>query len=243
MKSQSRLVFALATMCAGLLSNAAANAYILFGDGYVPNPTDTYVPADAGACCIGEASNFTNVYLAQTFTATGEKPESILLGLASNISVPFQFRLLFTEVNAGFHPGAVLWESKDLAVPASAAGYNEYSFKISGLKLDVGTQYAWILDTYVTRDGVSDLGAYFANIGHDVAPYVDGVQYLADATGLGRDADFASTWINSGFDAAFLISYKDKKLSHVPEPSMYALLFAGFGAAGFVARRRKGITA
>ncbi len=33
-------------------------------------------------------------------------------------------------------------------------------------------------------------------------PYLEGAQYFADATGLGREADFASTWISDGFDAA-----------------------------------------
>jgi hypothetical protein len=87
----------------------------------------------------------------------------------------------------------------------------------------------------VTQDGVLDLGAHFANIGIDVSPYLDGVQYFADATSLGREADFASTWINSGFDAAFLISYKDDKkikvdgtqgdidvnLAAIPEPTNF----------------------
>ena len=238
MKASYRLAIALSALCTGLLltSVASAQQYILFGDGYVPKPHDTYVPADAGACCIGEASNFTNVYLAQTFKATGRRPESILLGLNSNIpSVPFQFRLLFTEVELGFHPGEILWESRDLAIPPDTA-FTEYSFRIPGsLRFDIGSQYAWILDTYVTRDGINDTGAYFGNIGHDVPPYLDGVQHFADATGLGREADFASTWINSGFDAAFLISYRDDR--RVPEPMTLALV--GLGLAGLAMTRRR----
>ena len=210
MKASYRLAIASCALCTGLLLTSTANAaYILFGEGYVPKPHDTYVPADAGVGSIGEHPNITNVYLAQTFKATGRRPESILLGLANNIGVPFRFRLLFTEVEPGFHPGEILWESRDLALP-DVLDYHEYSFRIPGsLRFDIGTQYAWILDTYVTRDGINDTAAYFGNIGHDVPPYLDGVQHFADATGLGREADFASTWINSGFDAAFLISYRD----------------------------------
>jgi hypothetical protein len=92
------------------------------------------------------------------------------------------------------------------------------------------------LDTYVTRDGVLDLGGYFANAGIDVSPYLDGVKYFADATGLGREADFASTWINSGFDAAFLISYKDDK--KLPEPATLALIGIGLAGLGFSRRKR-----
>ena len=82
LRASYRLAIASSALCTGLLLTSVANAaYILLGEGYVPKPHDTYVPADAGACCIGEASNFTNVYLAQTFKATGRRPESILLGL------------------------------------------------------------------------------------------------------------------------------------------------------------------
>jgi hypothetical protein len=225
---------ALAAVLSALLPSSAFAGYILFGEGYVASPSDTYLPADAGACCIGEGTNITNVYLAQTFIATGEKPNELLLGLSNNSYpiAPFQFRILFTEYTPGFHPGDVLWESKDLAIDASVGGYNEYAFKISGLKLDVGTQYAWILDTYVTRDGVSDTGGYFANIGGGAPGYAGGALYMGNATGSGRTADFASAWVNTGFDASFLISYK------VPEPAMLGLVVVGLaGLAGW--RRRK----
>ena len=238
MKASYRLAIASSSLCTGLLltSVASAQQYILFGQGYVPKPHDTYVPADAGACCIGEASNFTNVYLAQTFRATGRRPESILLGLNNNNFPPFRFRFLFTEVEPGFHPGEILWESRDLALPVTATMFTEYSFRLPGsLRFDIGTQYAWILDTYVTRDGSPDLGGWFGNIGHDVPPYLDGVQYLTDATGLGREADFASTWIDPGFDASFLIRYRDDR--RVPEPM--TLVLVGLGLAGLAMTHRR----
>lgn len=226
---------AFAMICAGFLSGTA-NGYILFGEGYVPQPADTYVPADAGACCVGETHTLTNAYLAQTFEATGVNPASITLGLVNNLpgDVPpasFQFRLLFTEAYPGFHPGTILFESANLAIPASVMGFNEMTFAIAGVTFDVGSEYAWILDTYVTRDGIEDAGGWFANIGHDVPPYLDGVLYVANTTGLGRAADFESTWTNTGFDAAFLISY-------VPEPPVLALLAIALAGFGF-SRRRK----
>ena len=238
MKASYRLAIASSVSCIGLLLTSVADAqFILQGQGYVPKPHDTYVPADGGACCIGEASNITNVYWAQTFKATGRRPESILLGLASHTpATPFRFRLLFTEVEPGFHPGEILWESRNLALPAGVMGFNEYSFRIPrSLRFDIGTQYAWILDTYVTRDGVPDVGNFFVNIGHDVPPYLDGVQYFVDATGLGRETDFASTWITDGFDAAFLISYRDDR--RVPEPMTLGLI--GLGLAGLAMTHRR----
>jgi hypothetical protein len=74
------------------------------------------------------------------------------------------------------------------------------------------------------------------NIGHDALPYLDGVQHFADATGLGREADFASTWINSGFDSAFLISYRDDR--RVPEPMTLALVGLGLGGLAMTRRRK-----
>jgi hypothetical protein len=167
MKASYRLAIASSALCTGLLLTSVANAqFILFGEGYVPQPHDTYVPADAGVGNIGEHPNIENVYLAQTFKATGRRPESILLGLANSFpSAPFRFHLLLTEVEPGFHPGEILWESRDLALPVGSQNYDEYSFRIPrSVRFDIGTQYAWILDMYVTRDGINDLAAYLGTL-------------------------------------------------------------------------------
>jgi len=187
-----------------------ALAGVLDGADYVPRPSDTYVSANAGACCIGEYYSLTNVYMAQTFTATGKTPKSLTLGLANNGAsdvppAPFRFRLLLTEVlNIGFLPGKILWESDDLAIPADGLGYREVTYDIRGVQLREGSDYAWILDTYTTRDGVQDVGAFQANT--VINPGV-GRLYMATATGAGRDVDFTQTWYYVGYSASFLLRY------------------------------------
>lgn len=218
-----------------------AEAYVLFGDGYVPRAEDTYVPADAGACCFGEYRTLTAQYLAQTFQATGSTPTSLTLGLANNLpsdvpAAPFRFRLLFTQAFGGFSPGAVLWESGDLSIPADVSGFHEYTLSLSGLNFSVGEQYAWVLDTYSTRDGLEDAGAYFANVGIDVPPYSYGGLYGQSASGLGRATDFAAPWVATGIDAAFLIRYS----AVVPEPGTAGL--ALFALVSAVMSRRRSTT-
>jgi hypothetical protein len=183
---------------------------VLDGSDYVPRSSDTYVSANAGACCIGEYYSVTNVYMAQTFEATGKVPKSLTLGLANNqpADVPpasFRFRLLLVEVvHSGFLPGKILWESDDLSIPADGLGYREVTHDINGVKLTPGRVYAWILDTFSTRDGQQDVGAFQGNtiINADV-----GRLWMATATGAGRSVDFTQTWSYANMSAAFLLRY------------------------------------
>ena len=201
----SRPLFALLAIVPAL-----ALSDVLDGTSYVPRASDTYVPANAGACCIGEYYSLPNVYMAQTFAATGKIPKSITLGLVNNRPsdvppAPFRFRLLLTEVvHLGFLPGRILWESADLAIPADRLGWHEVTYDIRGIQLQVGGEYAWILDTNTTRDGQQDAGGFQANL--EINPGV-GRLFMAAATGAGRAVDFTQTWYYVNMSAAFLLRY------------------------------------
>ena len=218
-----RKIAILGTLIASLVGASSwpldARASILFGDGYSPRPHDTYVPADAGVCCIGEYHSLTTAYLEQTFRATGTHIRSLTIGVLDNFPsdvppAPFRFRLLLTTTGA-LHPGAVLWESADLSVNTSQL--TDVTVDIDGVNLMSGSMYSWVLDTYATRDSLQDVGQYLGNIGHDVAPYQDGVLRLGAASGNGRAFDFETPWVEiGGLDAAFLIRY-------VPAPGTLSL--------------------
>ncbi|HEY0953455.1 MAG TPA: PEP-CTERM sorting domain-containing protein [Roseateles sp.] len=87
------------------------------------------------------------------------------------------------------------------------------------------------------------------------SPVVGGSAAIVDGNGAGKVADLGGTvttswaadstlWIrwqdlnNSGND--HLLAIDNVRVTAVPEPSTYALLLAGLGAVGFIARRRRG---
>jgi hypothetical protein len=212
----------------------------LLGGETVATGTTIRVAADAGACCTGEYHSLENDYLAQSFRAIAEKPISLLLDLANNLpgdvpAAPFRFNLFLARGSGGTGLGRVLWSSGPFAIPADLMGYHDYSFAISGVHLDVGQTYSWVLDTYSTRDGAQDVGAWLGNIGHDVAPYLDGDLYVRKATGQGWRSDRAAGWTNTGMDAAFLMQFA----TAVPEPETYAMWLLGIGALMYSVRRRR----
>lgn len=125
------------------------NADVLTGGNYEPKPNDTYVQMNSGACCVGEYHSISNVYIGQSFVATGRIPYSITLGLANNLPADVppadpKFRLLLTELGpTGFQPTKVLWESGALVV--SASNFAEYTYEIRGVH--PGAWYSVRLDS------------------------------------------------------------------------------------------------
>ena len=220
---------------AAFTSNAlATSVFSALGGNYTPKSTDIFVQGNAGGCCVGDSNSITNVYMEQTFKATSTTPNALTLGLVNNgvSSVPFQFRLLITELN-GQLPTSVLWESSTQSV--FSTNWQDVIIPISELNLISGKSYAWVLNTFVTRDGNSDVGGVLLNL--NPYEYSDGTLYFNNATGQGREVDFASGWTNSGMDAAFLMTYSPT--SPVPEPSTLALMLGGLCTIGIVARRRQ----
>ena len=202
-------------------------ASILFGDGYVRGRMTPMSRLMPGVCCIGEYHTLTTAYLEQTFKATGTHVQSLTVGVLDNFPsdvppAPFRFRLLLTETEA-LHPGAILWESSDLSVDTSQL--TDVTVDVGGVNLRQGSTYAWVLDTYSTRDGLQDVASILGTLAATwrrmkMAPL------LGTASGDGRASDFAAPWLQiGGLDAAFLIRY-------VPEPgtlelAMLALVLIG----------------
>lgn len=189
---------------------------LLLATDYEAKANDTYVKADAGACCVGEYHSLTNVYIGQSFVASGRIPHSITLGLANNQpgdvppSAP-KFRLLITELPpSGFQPGKVLWEGGPYVIQQTS--YAEYTFEIRGVVLTPGQRYAWVLDTYSDRDGAQDVLVFYWNsgTGNFGAPiYTGGQAWFQNAFGQGRAADFAYPWWYAGGGSmSFLLRYR-----------------------------------
>jgi hypothetical protein len=188
--------------------------YFYPGTGYVAQPRDIYVPFDAGGLIIGEHYSVTIAYWAQTFTAAGRTPTTLTIPMFNNLAAsPFRFRVLLVEALGGagqFTPGAVLWESSDAAIPEiPAPDPTEITFKVKGVRLTAGSRYAWVVDSYSTRDGVMDVGLLMANIGNTAPPYAAGEAYWQAASGQGRTADFAASWTpwDASGDASFLLRF------------------------------------
>ncbi len=61
--SSRRSLQYLAVLLVTSVTSFGAIGEILNGGGYVPQPNDIFVPADAGVCCTGEAPGLTNDYV------------------------------------------------------------------------------------------------------------------------------------------------------------------------------------
>jgi len=216
------LIGAMIFFIASLVVVGPANSGVLHPVPYSPTLNETYVYGNGGACCIGESPSLTNVYMAQSFVAIAERPSHLVIGLANNSypSSDFKYKLLLTEFSFD-RVGEILYESSAASIPASLGSYNEYVFSLGGTALVPGATYAWIIDTYSTRDGVVDAGAYYANISYD---YSLGALYLLEATGLGRAHDFSRQWTNTGIDASFLLAYEVKEPSSLSMGAVGALI-------------------
>ncbi|WP_239292879.1 PEP-CTERM sorting domain-containing protein [Candidatus Nitrotoga sp. 1052] len=204
------------------------------------------VPNNSSACCIGEYSPTTHVtsYWAQTFIVPAAKVGDLKLLILNNEQFPgsvFDFHLLVTETDSShsaFQPTSILYESSTISV--SDRFPTEFTFDLSELTFVQGIKYAFVIDTYATRNGFVDIGQFYVNT--IPSAYVGGELYTLFATEQGRKADFNATWMPTSLDMSFSLE-ASKLISAVPEPETNVLILAGLGLMGVMTRRRKAMQA
>ena len=191
-------------------------------------------------------------YVAQSFVApAGSALDSVSFQLQSQAAALDNaadnvFRLLITETVGGtellnptlIRPSTVLFESADLTMPL-AGGTQLFVVNIGGLPLVGGSTYAFVLDAFVTADGLPGKSAVGA-VAHDTNP-LDNTSYngghffslnLTDAQlAQTRAQHFSAPWNDTpDHDIAFRAEF-----TAVPEPGSLALLASGLAA--LLARR------
>lgn len=200
-----------------------------------------HVPFNGTACCIGEYNPITGVasYWAQTFYAPSEKVGDLKIWGLNNEQYPgsvFDFRLLITATNSdyGFQPTSVLYESPKVSL--NNQFITGLTFDLSQLTFAQGTKYAFVIDSYVTRDGLIDIGQFMVNTNPDAYPA--GGSYALIATGNGRPADLNARWnLMDNLTISFSLDATNA-VSAIPEPETYSLLLAGLAVVGAAAKRR-----
>lgn len=143
----------------------------------------------------------------------------------------------YTDLNA---VGSVIqtWYNNKAGLNIDGNAYNTQSApaNLGSANLVTGTQN-------VQYDASTNMLSMTGTLNVDGTPYS-----ISDAQSIDLSAKFGDTMI-MGFTGATGGSYADERITSssvnsvaaVPEPETYAMLLAGLGALGFVARRRKSL--
>jgi hypothetical protein len=205
------------------------------------------LPATTSVYAFGNSP--TGGYYAQSFQALPGLAETLTFEMESYAFNPAlgdtNFHLLITGVQSNtptiaienqspIRPSTVLFESGNMTVGADA-GWTTFSVNLGGLSLVPGQTYAWVLDAFVTSNGMAPAGASVAAVGGETDVYPDGQFFYFNVANNGNDRSeqFASSdWQNLSpsdhRDLAFQMTF-------IPEPSSLAL--ATFGIVGLAAWR------
>lgn len=171
----------------------------------------------ASAATIVEVTGGTDTstfYPGQSVTTPGSGPyDNLTFNWFNSLNAPAAYGTLFllSQTYTGT-PAALNTFTPGYMAQATAAG-NLYTFA-SGVTLQSSTQY------FFFANGQGDISGYSTNV------YSGGNMSFGDNTGFYPDV---------GSDANFRLS----GVAAIPEPEAYAMMLAGLGLMGFVARRRK----
>ncbi|MCB1489001.1 MAG: hypothetical protein KDJ88_16290 [Bauldia sp.] len=161
---------------------------------------------------IGEFGETDISYVGQTFVAAGDRLRSLDFAINDKGPGATKYHLLITTIDksgADINPGKVLKEisfETDAFDPSQV--FNAVHIEFDDLDLVKGETYAFILDSYVARDGVEDK----AYLGIRNA-YNDGFYfyYNVGVGGGGRAEHFAGDWVEkTDTDLSFEAVFSDK---------------------------------
>lgn len=214
-----------------LLVSVQVNAAII--DNF-PRLADTATPS-GGIGSLGEYVPFldgVSSYYGQTFIAPGSEEilaSRLIFSMESGSQAPgpMPFRVLMVEATTGVSLSTLLFETSSFLLPGNS-GWTDFEISLGNTPLIGGLSYAWILDTFSDRDGVSGI----ANVGTRNG-FADGSLFTLNVAGGTRSSHELAAFAD--IDLAFQLEFTTP--SPVPAPPAIWLFFTGLIGLGLVRRK------